>query len=370
MIWISDDAVQHLQSLATDQDRASQRYRMLRTIGQGGMATVYAAEDVELGREVALKVIKHHAFARDSIARMLREARIIAGLEHPGIVPVHDVGMLADGRVFYVMKLVRGRRLDEHVATVNALRDRLRLFERICETTAFAHAHGVIHRDLKPQNIMVGTFGEVLILDWGVAKVLHESTPTNDPPVVHEMEATTTDRAMHDDHGLTTHTRETAIGTIIGTPAYMAPEQSRGDLDSVDQRSDIYALGAVLYFLLTGRPPRYEGSNENPNDDYPRILSSPRRLDRSIPQPIQAVCLRAMAHSPLHRYDKAADLADEVARFLNGEPVRAYREGWLERFGRFARKYRTAIVLVLAYLIMRIALFFITSPNGSNPNVE
>src|SRR5215813_2064128 len=141
------------------------------------MGTVYRAVDTELERQIAIKVLNGPEAGEDIARRMVREAQIIARLEHPGIVPVHDVGALPDGRVFYAMKYVRGRRLDEYAAETESIRDRLRKFQAACDAVAFAHAHGVIHRDLKPQNIMIGSFGEVLVLDWGVAKILRRREP-------------------------------------------------------------------------------------------------------------------------------------------------------------------------------------------------
>ncbi len=201
------------------------------------MGTIYLAEDRVLGREVALKVVSTGAADPGAAARMLREARVIARLEHPGIVPVHDAGTLPDGRMFYAMKRVDGRRLDE-VALDGAasLPDRLRVFQKVCEAVAFAHAHGVIHRDLKPENVMVGPFGEVLVMDWGVAKVLEEAAEP---------------RAA----GGPGTASATSEGTVLGTPAYMAPEQAAGQTESVGPAADVYALGAILHFLLTRRPP-------------------------------------------------------------------------------------------------------------------
>ena len=199
------------------------------------MSTVYLAEDTVLGRRVALKVVATAASRPEIVERMRAEARVIARLEHPGIVPVHDAGMLPDGRVYYAMKRVDGKRLDE-LAPAMALPERLRVFQRICEAVAFAHAHGVVHRDLKPENVMIGAFGEVLVMDWGVAKVLADpdgASAASPAPAA----------------------SGTADGQVIGTLAYMAPEQAEGSAERTGTAADVYALGAILYFLLTGRAP-------------------------------------------------------------------------------------------------------------------
>jgi serine/threonine protein kinase len=170
---LSDGTLDHLRQVADWPDLSATRYEIVEPIAQGGMGTVYLANDRHLRRPVALKVLHAPASGPEAGERMLREARIIARLEHPGIVPVHDVGTLPDGRIFYAMKRVAGERLDRHLRAGLSLSGRLRLFERICEAVAFAHAHGVVHRDLKPENVMVGAFGEVLVLDWG--------RPSSDP---------------------------------------------------------------------------------------------------------------------------------------------------------------------------------------------
>ena len=170
MTRLSDAALEHLRDVAEWPELTGNRYEIVGALGQGGMGTVFLARDRELEREVALKVLRAAASSPDTALRLRRESRILARLEHPGIVPVHDVGRLPDGRVYYVMKLVRGVRLDQY-ARAAVLTDLLRLFLRICETIGFAHAQGVVHRDLKPGNIMVGAFGEVLVMDWGIAKV-------------------------------------------------------------------------------------------------------------------------------------------------------------------------------------------------------
>src|SRR5467141_1579084 len=174
MRFLSDTALERLREGAEVPDLAGTRYRLLDRIARGGMGVVYAAQDENLQRRVALKVLDVPGGDGDLASRLIREARVLAALEHPGIVPVHDVGTLADGRVFYTMKFVEGQRLDKYIETVASTPDRLRIFLRTCDAVAFAHARGVLHRDLKPANIMVGPFGEVLVMDWGLAKILRE----------------------------------------------------------------------------------------------------------------------------------------------------------------------------------------------------
>ena len=280
MRWLSDDAVAHLRDVAEQPELTGTRYELVRELGRGGMGIVYEVHDRELARNVAMKVV-------DEMWRA--EARIIAGLEHPGIVPVHDAGTLPDGRLYYTMKLVRGVRLDAWARSGHARTEKLRLFARICEPVAFAHANGVVHRDLKPENVMVGEFGAVLVLDWGVARVSEEEERV-----------------------------------IVGTPGYMAPEQSRGDL--TDARADVYALGAILLFLLQGE---------------------------TTPRALHAIVKRAMDSNVAARYATANELAEDVLRFADGEPVTAYRENILERIGRFLTRHRALVAMLLAYLLMR-----------------
>ena len=346
---LGDRALDHLREVAQRPDFEGTRYELGREVARGGMGIVYAARDRELGREVALKVVAAERADPETVARLRREARIIAHLEHPGIVPVHDVGTLPDGRVFYAMKLVSGKRLDAQVREDPPLGERLRLFLRICEAVAFAHARGVIHRDLKPENVMVGPFGEVLVMDWGVAKH-REERPTTDASAASELPV-----SEHD----------TAHGTILGTPAYMAPEQARGEIDRVDARADVYALGALLYFLLTGRAPGRtkagpdDPTRTRPGSTRPSAVEPPRRLVPGTPRALEAICLKALAPDPEGRYPKVDDLAAEVGRFLEGERVSAYPENAWQRGRRFATRHRTAMVLVLAYLVMRIVLLVV-----------
>ena len=300
MRWLSDDKLNHLRSVVSEPDFSATKYTFVKELGRGGMGVVCLAEDRELDRLVAIKVLNTPETTEDLRNRMVREAQIIARLEHPGIVPVHDVGTLPDGRIYYAMKYVRGSRLDEYAAQGAPLRDRLRKFQAVCDAVAFAHAHGVIHRDLKPQNIMIGSFGEVLVLDWGVAAI-------RDNPCE-------------------------SVGTVVGTQNYMSPEQARGEVDQLDERADVYSLGAVLHSLLK---------------DQPKVSKAAK-----------AICSKAMAEAKDNRYSTASDLSADVGRLLDAEPVSAYRENAFERVIRWVGKNRFLVLLVLAYLLMRIFLIF------------
>ncbi|HEX6046412.1 MAG TPA: serine/threonine-protein kinase [Pyrinomonadaceae bacterium] len=334
MKWLSDSKVTHLRAIAAEPDFSATKYTFIKELARGGMGTVYLAEDTELNRQVAIKVLSTPELTEDMRRRMIREARIIARLEHPGIVPVHDVGVLPDGRVFYAMKFVRGVRLDEYAANNESIKDRLRKFQSVCDAVAFAHAHGVIHRDLKPQNIMIGSFGEVLVLDWGVAKIVHQAVSS-------EADTLMLPRQDHNE------VSDTAHGTVIGTRQYMSPEQARGEIDQLDERADIYSLGAVLHFLLT---------NQAPKD------ARPRAVNPAVTKPAEAVCLKAMAQERSQRYASAAELSADVGRLLDAEPVAAYKENAYEKVSRWVGKNRFLVLLVLAYLLMRI--FFIFSSRG------
>lgn len=337
MKFLSDKALERLREGADAPDLAGTRYRLLERIARGGMGVVYTAEDQTLSRRVALKVLDVPVPDSEFAHRLNREARVLARLEHPGIVPVHDVGTLADGRVFYTMKFVEGQRLDQHIESVPSLPDRLRLFLRICDAVAFAHARGVLHRDLKPANVMVGAFGEVLVMDWGLAKILHDSRASEtsadpDATIVQVPDANSTETES------TQATAVTGHGTILGTPGYMSPEQARGDVALLDQRSDIFSLGALLRFLAAA-PSRQAGR------------SNPRR-DKSL----DAICAKATANHPNDRYSSVSDLSADVSRYLDGLPITARRENFLEVIARFYRRHTIPILLIAAYLVMRILI--------------
>lgn len=315
MTPLSDQAVSRLQVLLGAPSVEGGRYTIIEEIGRGGMGTVYRAHDAVLDRDVALKALRPELVAEQYTDRLLAESRVLARLEHPGIVPVHDAGVLADGRHFYVMKLVHGEPLNHH-ASHASLPEALRTILRVCDTVGFAHARGVIHRDLKPANIMVGRDGEVLVLDWGIAR-----TPAND----HSDDASAAPHPI--DPG------NTAPGTVLGTPGYMAPEQAEGNPHSTDHRADIHALGVILRDLTAAHPTGHDT------------------------RPLQSIARKAAAPDPTDRYPDVAALARDIASFLDGFPVMAHREGLTERVGRVYRAYQTPILLVLAYLVMRLVFF-------------
>lgn len=311
---LTDAALQRLRDAAELPEPDPARYVVLERIGRGGMGAVYRARDVRLNRDVALKVLHVGEETGELAARLTREARTLAHLEHPGIVPVHDVGVLADGRPYYTMKLVQGRRLDE-VARGRSRAELLQLFTRVCEPMAFAHARGAVHRDVKPQNVMVGEFGEVLVLDWGVSKW---GTRAADAPI--------TEVASADP------TVDTGAGTVLGTRGYMAPEQARGESAQVDARADVFSLGVLLAHLVA-------------LSDTPKV-----------PRALAAIVHKATSVAPGGRYADAAELSKDIVRFLGAERVDAHRENVLEQTLRLYRRHRPLVLLIAAYLLMRLLL--------------
>jgi tRNA A-37 threonylcarbamoyl transferase component Bud32 len=350
--------------------QSQERYTLTRLHASGGLGRIWLARDDNLGRDVALKDLRpERANNPATWARFLREARVTGQLEHPNIVPVYEVGHSANDQPFYTMRFVRGRTLSEAARDyhkperkgqpgVMSLRELLNAFVGVCNAIAYAHSRGVIHRDLKPQNVVLGDFGEVLVLDWGLAKVTGE-TGAEDlsvPP------ALTGDSVGSTDH--------TIAGQVLGTPAYMAPEQAEGRLDLLDARADVYGLGAVLYEILTGKPPFTGGDTATV---LRRVTHEPPAHPRSIvaetPAALAAVCMKALEKKSSDRYASAKDLAFDIQHYLADEPVLAYREPLSVRLGRFARRNRTlvtasAVALVVTTVIFAVAALILDKKNG------
>ena len=297
-------------------------YELLEVVGRGGMGVVYRARDIALDREVAVKLLLDR-YAPDSptAARFLDEARITGQLQHPGIPAVYQVGTLPGGRPFLAMKLIKGDTLDA-LLKANAPMDALAVFGAVSQAVGYAHAHGVIHRDLKPANVMVGAFGEVQVMDWGLAKVLasrERERPESDPDATQG--AATEIRTQRD-----SDTPFTQHGSVLGTPAYMPPEQAAGELDKVDARSDVFGLGGLLCVLLTGQPPFVGKDAESVRLSAVRGKTEDAfaRLDASAADPgVIALCKRCLAFEPADRPATADEVANAVSELRRAADDRA-----------------------------------------------
>jgi serine/threonine protein kinase len=329
-----------------------ERYKLTRLHAQGGIGRVWLARDSSLGREVALKELRPERAQHPALwSRFLHEAMITGQLEHPGIVPVYELARRdRDQQPFYTMRFVKGRTLADAIRALyqnqgsgpaDALEQRalLNAFVGVCNAVAYAHARGVVHRDLKSSNVVLGDFGEVIVLDWGLAKIVGRDGGDIETP------------AIVLDAGIARE--DTLAGQVLGTPAYMAPEQASGQLELVDQRTDIYGLGAILYEVLTGQPP-FAGADTQ--EVLRKVCSEapirPRAVIPTAPAALEAVCLRALAKSRSDRYASAGDLAGEVRRWMADEPVQAYREPWLARVSRWTRRRKALVTSAAALLLL------------------
>jgi serine/threonine-protein kinase len=334
-----------------------QRFRVLRPHARGGLGAVFVALDAELNREVALKqILDQHADDPVSRSRFLLEAQITGSLEHPGIVPIYGLGTYADGRPFYAMRFIKGDSLKEASDRFHAdeaikgdpgrraleLRQLLRRFTDVCDAISYAHARGVLHRDIKPGNIIVGRYGETLVVDWGLAKAMGRADHGAEPGEHTLIPSSASGSA------------ETLPGSALGTPGYMSPEQAEGDIEHLGPRSDVYSLGATLYYLLAGRAPA-----EGEIGDVLRAVRQgefppPRRVAPTIDRALEAVCLKAMAHCPADRYASPRALAEDLERWMADEPVSAWREPFSRRARRWANRNRTPVASAAVALIVGV----------------
>jgi len=337
-----------------------QRFLFLRPLDRGGLGVVSVALDKELNREVALKEIRTECADEPAYrSKFMLEAEVTGGLEHPGIVPVYGFGKGPDGRPFYAMRLINGDNLHVHIKRFHesveakkepfdgpALRSLLRRFLDVCEAIDYAHSRGVLHRDLKPGNIMLGRYGETLVVDWGLAK----------PQGVQKLESTVSGRATSPETSLVPSSWDegmTMQGSMVGTAPYAPPEQLSGDLSQVNERSDIYGLGAILYELLTSRvPARFKTLEETIRAVTSGDIKAPRFYQPLVPKPLDAICLRAIAKRPENRYATAGELRQEIERWLDDLPVIAYPEPWRLRSKRWIRRHQSIVATISATVLM------------------
>jgi serine/threonine protein kinase/tetratricopeptide (TPR) repeat protein len=354
----SEAGPQFAKTLPPDQaDKNSSRFRILRPHAEGGLGRVFVAEDLELNREVALKEIKiDSADDPTSRSRFVLEAEVTGNLEHPGIVPVYGLGQYADGRPFYAMRFIKGDSLKEAVKRFHArvtspadydsveFRVLLGRFIDVCQAIAYAHSRRVLHRDLKPGNIMLGKYGETLVVDWGLAKVLgHDSS--------HEA---SDEHSFHPKSG--SGSEATIRGRGFGTPGFMSPEQAEGRIDELGPASDVYSLGATLYYVLAGQPP-YTG------EDIGEVLKKlqdgeppqpPQAVKPGVSSPLSAICQKAMSHRQGDRYGSPKALLQDIQRYLADEPIEAQAEPLKLRAGRWLRKHPRSIAALAATLLVGV----------------
>ncbi len=379
---------------------STRRYRTRREVARGGMGVILEVWDEDLRRRLAMKVVLERARASaadDSgaprrLARFLEEAQITSQLDHPGIVPVHEVGRDEAGRIFFTMRLVDGRDLREVIELARAGREgwtRTRVLGallKVCEAMAYAHSKNVVHRDLKPANVMVGRFGETYVMDWGLAKVLGRRDPHDLRLAVeprahgqHDAERAGEDGRRAERPSLdpvvtlrsdSTHGADSPLrtldGDIVGTPAYMAPEQAQGRLDEVGPRSDIYSVGSLLYHLLAGHMP-YEplGETVRATAILEAVRAGPpwplRKLDPTLPAELVAIAEKAMARDPLERYASMMDMAEDLRAYLEGRVVSAYTSGVLYEARKWVERNQGVAAALFALVLLAVGsgVFFV-----------
>ena len=373
---LAPEGPQRLATLGGTGETVRSKYTMTRLHATGGLGRVWLAHDAGLDRDVALKeLLPNRSQSAEALARFLREARITGQLEHPGIVPVYE--LIADPNLpspIYTMRFIRGATLAEAFAGYHRnrasgrvgpleLRELLGAFVSICQAVAYAHSRRVIHRDLKPANIVLGDFGEVMVLDWGIAKILGEADP-RDPGATRLATGSVTATAEED-------IAATRAGSVLGTPSYMAPEQAEGRIDDIDERTDVHGLGAILYELLTGRTP-FEGASvtEVLANVIGKVPVPPTSISPDASKALEAICLKCLQKKRENRFAGAKEIAGEVQRYLADEPLLSYRDSARVRAARWIRHHKTvaaslAVGILVALPVLSLALILVSSAASS-----
>ena len=391
---------------------SAKRYEVIEEVGRGGCGVVRKATDLHLKRNVVLKeVLSDFTSNEEIVRRFIHEARITGQLEHPGIVPVHDLGVDGAGNPYFAMKEVRGETLGDRIQLLHEITDRtqkelrtrllLNRFRSVCDTLGFAHQANVIHRDIKPANIMVGEFGETIILDWGLARQLKQSN--SEIPESEEFDGQQTVAASKKSKArqvesekhtaaaekpdgrkipkasdvvlpgssapALSHCDMTTQGSVMGTPAYMSPEQAQGKNEVLSQRSDVFSLGVVLYEILTGDCPFRCADLDTTLTRVAKCdFRPPTELNKRIPRPLAAICLHAMQADPAARYANAAEMGEDLERFLAGGSVSVYQEPVWEALDRTAENHRWLFrsAFAFALIIAVVALLSVARISSAN----
>jgi WD40 repeat protein/serine/threonine protein kinase len=352
----------------------SKGYKVQGEIDRGGMGVILRVWDENLKRNVAMKMIlgqenldgkRAASVSQSSMLRFIREAEITGRLDHPGVVPIHEIGLDDQGRQYFTMRLIHGESLAAVNRQLKAQEGNwtqtrvLEVIVKVCDTLAFAHSKDVIHRDLKPANIMVGQFGETYVMDWGLAKVMGEAS-SHDNSKLSPANIQSTSEATQQSH--TDSSDVTLDGSVIGTPSYMSPEQAQGQINKLDARSDIYSVGTMLYELLTSVKPYSDNLTVTSAPDVLRSVNSGpptpiAKLNRKVPSELTAICEKAMARDQQNRYGDMGAMAEDLRAYLENRVVRAYKTGAFAEFKKWVRRNRSvAIVAAVAGILLLVGL--------------